>query len=349
VSTRYSSLPALFTTAALCLHPGAAITARAEGDPAREALAETLFNEGRALMKDERYAEACSKFAESERLDAGVGILFFLGDCYEKNGQTASAWTTFKSALARARAAGQSEREQSALQRIGALEARLSKLAVVVPPQTDVRGLEVSRDGLLINPALWGSPVPVDPGRHVVEARAQGRVSFRAEVQIEPGPDTTTVEIPVLVESSSDPPALAAPASPVAASSRAAEAPRANRGLGSQRVTAIALGAGGLVAVGVGTFFGLRTFAVWEEAQAHCRAGTRPLRCEERGLELSDQAETSATVSTIAFSLGGVALAAGTVLWLTSPAQPRPGRALRPHLRAAGGQHGGQLVVSGSF
>src|ERR1700678_3583891 len=64
------------------------------------AAAEALFDEGKALMAAGNYASACPKFAESNRLDEGIGTSLWLADCFEKNGQTASAWAEFRAAAA---------------------------------------------------------------------------------------------------------------------------------------------------------------------------------------------------------------------------------------------------------
>src|SRR2546421_315839 len=69
--------------------------ARADASLADKAAAQTLFDEGRKLMAAGKYAEACPKLAESQKLDPGVGTQFHLADCYEKIGQTASAWAGF--------------------------------------------------------------------------------------------------------------------------------------------------------------------------------------------------------------------------------------------------------------
>ncbi len=52
------------------------------------AAARALFAEGRSLMEDERYAEACPKLEESLRLDHGMGTQFNLAHCWEKLGRT---------------------------------------------------------------------------------------------------------------------------------------------------------------------------------------------------------------------------------------------------------------------
>src|SRR4051794_40657418 len=56
--------------------------ARAEGSPGDKVAAEALFDEGKLLAKAGKYSEACPKFAESLRLDTGIGIMLFLADCY---------------------------------------------------------------------------------------------------------------------------------------------------------------------------------------------------------------------------------------------------------------------------
>src|SRR5262245_20973343 len=59
------------------------------------AAARALFAEGRKLLDEGKFNEACPKFQESLRLKPGIGTRFNLADCWEKSGRTASAWGEF--------------------------------------------------------------------------------------------------------------------------------------------------------------------------------------------------------------------------------------------------------------
>src|SRR5262249_41226110 len=151
-----------------------ATTARADAD---KATAEALFAEGRRLMAAGDYEAACPKLAASQKLDPGVGTMLNLADCHEKSGKTASAWVEFREVISSARAAGSKEREQLARTRAAALEKKLARLTITV----DGAGakVQVTRDGVAIDHAAFGTAVPVDPGKHVVEATAPGKKGWK--------------------------------------------------------------------------------------------------------------------------------------------------------------------------
>src|SRR5579884_3778192 len=130
----------------------------------REATATALFDDGRKLMTQRRYAEACPKLAESQRLAPSGGTLLNLAECYEHTGQTASAWAAWKDAAARANAAGKANVEKSALARAAALEPKLARLTIAVSPDSDVPGVQVKRDGIPVGRGEFGVALPVDPG-----------------------------------------------------------------------------------------------------------------------------------------------------------------------------------------
>src|SRR5690606_16859153 len=123
-----------FTTSCValaCLMLGG--QALAQGTPADKAAAEALFQQGQRLLDAQRVEEACEKFRASQQLDAGLGTMLYLADCYEQAGRTASAWAVFKEAASVAASRGETSREEIARVRAEALEARLSHVIIRTP------------------------------------------------------------------------------------------------------------------------------------------------------------------------------------------------------------------------
>src|SRR5690349_11629781 len=110
--------------------------ARAEGGASDKASAEALFDDALRAMKEGKYAEACPKLENSQRIDPGVGTLLYLADCYEKIGRTASAWATFREAQSQAEASGQAKRAKAARERVDKLDPQLSYLTIEVAEGT---------------------------------------------------------------------------------------------------------------------------------------------------------------------------------------------------------------------
>lgn len=276
----------------------------------RAAAAEALFDQGRRMMSLGRYAEACARFVDSERLDHGVGTLLNLADCYEKNGKTASAWAGFRAASAAANAEQQPDRERIAREREIALLPVLAHLTIALPPRGLPPGSEVHRDGILLSRSLWGAPVPVDPGDHAVVVAAPGKIDYSTTVHVpkQPGIGILT-RIPVLRDRPAPPPVAPAPAMDPPPSRH----PRATAGL-------VLLGLGG-AGVAVGAVFGVRALGLKGDSTPHCNGVGG---CDHEGKALLDSALTSGTASSVAFIAGGALLAGGLVLYLTAPERRGP-------------------------
>ena len=93
----------------------------ADPSAADRTLANSLFEEGRALGKAGKWSEACLKLEASQKLASGIGTLFNLGDCYEHVGRTASAFAAFVETAEQARLANQRDRETIATSRAATL------------------------------------------------------------------------------------------------------------------------------------------------------------------------------------------------------------------------------------
>src|SRR5262249_8946297 len=140
------------------------------------AAADALYDAAGKLMKAGSFAEACPKLEASQRLDPGIGTLIRLGYCYAHPsvGKTASAWAAFNEAEGMARKAGD-KRADDAAKQARLLEPKLSKLLLDVAQETRGAGIEVLRDGKPVDAAVWGTALPVDPGKHVIEAVHSGK------------------------------------------------------------------------------------------------------------------------------------------------------------------------------
>ena len=287
---------------------------------ADQATAETLFTEGRRLLAQGKYADACAKLAESQRLDPGTGTLLNLGDCYEKGGQTASAWVSFRDAGQSAHRAGDAARERVANQRAQALEKNLATLTITVPQSNDLTDLVVKRDGTTMGRAVWGTAAPIDPGAHSIEVTAPGKKSWTTLVTLDNAHRAVTVSVPRLEEAPPEPAANTAtaetPGVPIDAPPRG---PRVN----GQKVAAGVVAAVGITSVGVGALFGALASAKNDESRLHCHENL----CDQRGVDLRSTALTNATVSTVTIAVGAATLAGATVLWFTAPSSKEAARA----------------------
>ena len=285
--------------------------------------AQALFDDARALMNAGKHAEACPKLAESQRLDPGGGTLIHLALCYEHVGKTASAWATFNDALSAAKRDRRDDRLKVADEHLAQLTPKLTKLRLVVPPQiANTKGLVIKRHEDETSPAEWGSAVPVDPGEIRIELSAPGKkTTVQTVVTDRPG-QTFDVEVQAL-ENEAD----ATAGGPGTAAQRDVGVP-SNSG-GGQRTIGLVVAGVGVVGLGVGGYFGLQSMSKKKDADGDCD-GSACL--DQRGVDLRDDARGAGNISTVAFIVGGVAVAAGATLYLTAPKKNRASVAMRPAL-----------------
>jgi tetratricopeptide (TPR) repeat protein len=285
----------------------AAAPLSAKEEPATAA-ATVLFDEAVALMDQQRYAEACPKLARSQELAPSGGTLLNLAKCYEKNRQIASAWLSYEQAAQRAALAQKPELEKLARAAADKLAPSVSTLLLTLKERAD--GLQIRRDGEIITSAQLGVALPIDPGEHVIEASAPGRVPWRTVVRVYESKQALAVEIPRLE---------LAPAES-AASGAGAYGADLLPSPSDQKTIGVGLAAAGVLGLGLGTYFGLRAISKNDDAAQYCRTETL---CDQRGLELDQEAHTAASVSTVAFVAGGALLTAGAVLFFTAPGDAR--------------------------
>jgi hypothetical protein len=189
----------------------------------------------------------------------------------------------------------------------------------------DVVLVHVTVDGVALADILDGRALGVDPGPHVFTFETAGQPATTVRLVLKEGEKDRRERIVLGGPAEASPvPASAAPA-----------VTGASRGEG-QRVAGLVLGAVGLAGLGVGAVFGALTLHDWSSSQSECGS---PTSCPSHDDAVSDhdRAETASTISTVGFITGGVLLATGLAVWLTSPSsRDEPGRASASlHVRAA--------------
>jgi hypothetical protein len=281
----------------LVAHP-----ATAQGE--RSAAARELFDQGRALMDRGEYTEACKKFEDSLQLSPGGGTVLNLALCHERSGRTASAWAEYRSAIGMAARDGRADRQSFAEEHLAALSPHLSRLRVVVASNARIPGLVIERNGTPLGESAWGEALAVDPGQHVIEARAPMRKPLRLVVEVRADGDSEEIVVPPLDDARTPSAPLAGPPS---SSSRAYDH--------RQRVYGALVAGVGAVALAAGTFFGIRAVVRKNEANDLC---PNYERCDPEGLALSRSAVTDSWAAT-GLITGGVALAGtGALLFFTA-------------------------------
>jgi len=285
-----------------------------------------LFNEGKQLMAQGKVAEACPKFLASYTLEARIGTLMNLANCYEQNGQNASAWAKYTEAISIATKQGEKDRADFAREHAAALEPKLSKVTIVAnaPPP----GLEVKKDGVAINSATYGLALPMDPGDHKIEATAPGKKAWATTINVGKIGDKKSVTIPALEDDSKPTPAVVAPpvATPPTAPTETkvdplpkteappADSPHESKGISRKTVGIIVAGVG-VASVGVGSIFGISALGKKSDSDAHCVGNN----CDAIGTQLREDGRSAGTLSTVFVGVGLAAVAGGVVLWATAP------------------------------
>jgi serine/threonine-protein kinase len=270
-------------------------------------------------MKQGSFADACSKLEESDRLDPAVGTLLYLGECYERVGKTASAWATFREAASLASTSNQPDRARVASARAQEIEPKLSRLAIELAPEVSkITGVTVKRGTQRVEPSLYGTPLPVDPGEYLIEVTAPGYETWTTPIKVEGGGASASVRVPALVKApeGSAPAPIAAPPTPAGEPAPLAVSTKTtSSGLTTQQTLGVVAGGVGIVGLGLGSYFGIRAISKNSDAENHCPK--EGFCADQTGVDLTNQALDNATASNIAFAVGAGLVAVGAVLYFT--------------------------------
>jgi hypothetical protein len=333
-----------------------AALAASEPTPSELSVARRLFEEGRAAEEAGRWHEATEKFRRATAIKDTPGMRFHLARCQEEQGAFVEALVEFDRARelidSGMKAADVEKLLTDARERV---RAKVALLTLRLP--SGVQNVSVELDGKPLSASVLGVPMPINPGKHRLNAVAVGRTAFTTELELGTGEvRQLPIDLPV---ATTVPPAL--PAAGAAAALGAPQmAPRTDASAAPAR-TIVLVGEASLFAAALGAGVYFITFAraaaedryeranrmVLDEVGGSDTDGTacaspRP-GCAELEEARKDRSRTD-TLATASFVAAGVSAAA---FGLTLGLWPR--RAAPARLGAAAGPNHVNLSISGRF
>jgi hypothetical protein len=191
------------------------------------------------------------------------------------------------------------------------------------PSGNELSAVKVTMDGEVIAEKLEGTAISLDPGSRSFTFESPGQTAVTKRLVIHEGEKERreTVRFEATPVATAPAPAPSSPLPPPAVSSASAPTDQPGTGPGAQKIVGVAMAGVGVVGVALGAVFGFESIAKHNEAEKSC-----PGACPTQdGVTQWSDARSAGNISTVAFIAGGVALAGGTVLWLTAKsATPRP-------------------------
>jgi tetratricopeptide (TPR) repeat protein len=296
--------------------------------------ADQLFKQGKKLLAEKKYLEACTAFEESDRLDPGIGTKLNVAKCYEEWGKLATAWRWYTDAEHMAQAA-KDERAPRIHEVAAALDASVPRLTVILPRGVRADAVVVKLDGVALAAGALGSEQRVDPGPHQLDAIIDGSKQTKMVPIERGGSSEITLESPAAAIAKTGEP-VGEPAEPAAVD------PGRNR-----RYIGLGVSGAGVLAVGIAGIVVLSARGDYHDAlSAHCNGASD--QCDAEGLSATHSARHRANVATVV-TLGGLAaVAGGAYLYFTAPRSPRGNEHALYLAPSVGGDATG-VVLGGAF
>ena len=177
--------------AAILVLAGSSSSAQEKCPPARWVRVVDLSEEAKAFLGDKRYDDALARLREAYGICPEPKLRRAMGRVYEEAGRLEEAREAF---LACVEEGAEEPARAECEQRWKAIEVKLATSSVVV--EANLPGATVFLDGLDV-PHPAGVPIPVRPGRHALEVRANGKMPYRSAFEAVGGLET---RIPVVLE-----------------------------------------------------------------------------------------------------------------------------------------------------
>lgn len=276
-------------------------SATSSAEPTPKEAASAHYQAGVRLYEDEDFASALVEFRRAYEIQPNWAVLFNIGQSYFAMKDYARAVPILQTYRAEGGSRVPADRRELVDRELRDLEFRTGRVRI----ESDVTPAEAFIDDVAV-PKL-GEPTLVNVGRHRLRVVADGRTPFVQEIEVTGNEDVRVQATLVLAGSPK-----ATPSPTTATSTDAPPKP------GSIVPAVVALGLG-TAFVGVGAVFGVSALSTKSDLDAQCpAAGSCPPSAQDR----IDTLSSSATLSTIGFAAGAVALGVGAYLLLTRHPAP---------------------------
>jgi hypothetical protein len=292
--------------------------------------AQARFKEGLDLADANNHEASRLKFQQAWSVYKSPAVLYNLARSEQLTGHDIEAFEHFREFLKSPPDPKVTEaHKKKAQENVEELGKKLGQVDVQAPPTA-----RVTVDGKHA-PEAVREPIPVMPGRHVIEATLEGRIK---SITVECAPGNVT-KARIEFESTGG--------------GTITEPPREGDGehsSSSRYVVPAIIGAAGLVSLGIGIGFGVASQSAKDEENALRKPGACAVTTSPDCLALDEKRSdvtTKGTVSTIGYVGGGVLLAAAVVTYIVWPSSKKSasGITFTPVASATGGM----LHLGGSF
>ena len=309
----------------VCLMTCALFARSASADPAE---AQRLFEQGRALAKDGKYAEACELFGKSIAIQKTIGTELNLGECQEHLGHLREAWGMYLAGAGDAAGVGDAKRATFGRERAAALEPKMTVVVVKVA-QPRLNNLLITIGGRATQP-IAEIRERADPGDIEVIATAPGLPQIKLAKAGAAGGEIV-FEIPRMdpnapIDESEKPIAIEG--------NRSASRIHIAYGIGIGGVAAL-LAAGTLTVIARDHYDNVAN-------GTDCMKVTGGVHCDDTGNRGIHDAQHLADIGTV-FAIGGAALlGTAAIVYFTSPRE-------RLFVRPQASSNSVGLALGGSF
>ncbi len=278
------------------------------------------YLEGVKAMNSKHYKEAVEKFQESYNIVASPNSRLMLGRALIKVNRTLDAYKELEETVAQAtELAGKQPKYQKTAD---AARKELDDVKVELAFITVIPGTEVSIGGKKLSDVDWGKPIPVTPGRILVEITAtDGRIR-KKRLRLEAGVTRVlTADLtPTSSYSSGSPTQDEGAKDQEQHQGEASATPSGSQSGLDRRTVGYISGAVGIVGVGAFVGFNVAANSIFGDLTQDCNKGTGTL-CSRATLGDAQTKGRYEGFSYAALSVGLIGLGLGTYLILTDSSE----------------------------